>query len=146
MCLNCQPRLDVGRLISGHESARLHEIWCGIHLVYVCALTLAMSEETPKEVVKQEEEKPASEPQQQASEDKTAEQQQASEDKTAEQQQASEDKPAEQQQASEDKPAAPEGATAAEKPEEVNGSNSGLFAYAAHISSSPVTLVLLYCL
>ena len=94
-----------------------------------------MSEETPKEVVKQEEEKPASEPQQQASEDKTAEQQQASEDK-----------PAEQQQASEDKPAAPEGAAAAEKPEEVNGSNSGLFAYAAHISSSPVTLVLLYCL
>ena len=83
-----------------------------------------MSEETPKEVVKQEEEKPASEPQQQASEDKTAE----------------------QQQASEDKPAAPEGAAAAEKPEEVNGSNSCLFAYAAHISSSAVTLVLLYCL
>ena len=91
----------------------MHEIWCGIHLVYVCALTLAMSEETPKEVVKQEEEKPASEP---------------------------------QQQASEDKPAAPEVAAAAEKPEEVNGSNSGLFAYAAHVSSNPVTLVLLYCL
>ena len=83
-----------------------------------------MSEETPKEVVQQEEEIPAAEPQQQASEDK----------------------PAEQQQASEDKPTPPEGAAAAEKPQEVNGSSSGLCAYAAHVSSSAVTLVLLYCL
>ena len=83
-----------------------------------------MSEETPKEVVQQEEEMPAAEPQQQASEDK----------------------PAEQQQASEDKPTPPEGAAAAEKPQEVNGSSSGLCAYAAHVSSSAVTLVLLYCL
>ena len=103
--------------------------------MYACALTLAMSEETPKEVVQQEEEMPAAEPQQQAGEDKPAEQQQASEDK-----------PAEQQQASEDKPTPPEGAAAAEKPQEVNGSSSGLCAYAAHVSSSAVTLVLLYCL
>ena len=64
-----------------------------------------MSEETSK--VQQEEEKPAAEQQQQASEDKPAEQQQASEDKPAEQQ-------------DQDKPTEPEGAAAAEQPQEVS--------------------------
>ena len=83
--------------------------------VDVRTLSLAMSEETSK--VQQEEEKPAAEQQQQASEDKPAEQQQ---------QQASEDKPTEQQD--QDKPTEPEGAAAAEQPQEVSTTDIAVLA------------------